>query len=119
MPEIQTKFFEKKKKYRVAMYLATTVKKDVAMNFIANNLGDGKVAVLFTIKFDPVLRCVHLNYLDEISACKGEAEYLMPPYSGFEVEHVDLNPDGVSFITIKAFHDNTLAGLQNVPTAVW
>jgi hypothetical protein len=119
MPAEAVEFFKSGKKYRTAMYLATSTKKSVAESFIRNNLGKGRVAVLFTINFDVVLGCMHINFLDEISAVKGEAEYLMPPYSGFEVESVKLDYAGVSNVTIKAFHDNTLPFLTGVPVASW
>lgn len=119
MPVEFANFFTTGKRYRAPMYLATSTSKKVAENFIRINTGAGKLAILFTVKFDPVLRCDHVNYIGKVSAVTAESEYLMPPYSAFEVLSANISSVCVSQVTIKAFHDNLLPDLKNLPTAPW
>lgn len=119
MPEEHFGFFEVGRVYRTNMFLASSAKLTVAKGFAINNAVDSKKQVIFTIQFDEDLLCAHANYMETISSCKGEAEFLMPPYSGFRVTDAVFVATGVSKVTIYAFPDNKAPELANVPLAPW
>ena len=119
MPREHFGFFTVGRVYRAPMFIASSSKKDVAESFMATNACNGKCAVMFTIQFHSVLKCQHVNFLDGISSCKGEAEFLMPPYSGFKVLSARFDPMDISEVTIYAFPDNKAADLDRVPLAPW
>jgi hypothetical protein len=119
MPEEYFDFFTEGTVYRVNRFIASSLRRAVAEDFMRLNATGGKSAVVFTIKFNPQLKCSHVNYLQNISLVKGEDEYLLPPYSGFKVISANINPGEVSEIVIYAFPDNMLPELNDVPLAPW
>merc|ERR1719424_592584 len=84
LPEAERCFFTKDKIYRVPMFLATSFKRGTAELFMKRMSKGGNKPTLFIFKFDPVKRCMHANYLGDVTAVSGEEEFLLPPYAGFK-----------------------------------
>eukprot|EP00930_Biecheleria_cincta_P068728 TRINITY_DN5651_c0_g1_i2.p1 TRINITY_DN5651_c0_g1~~TRINITY_DN5651_c0_g1_i2.p1 ORF type:complete len:1468 (+),score=263.47 TRINITY_DN5651_c0_g1_i2:68-4471(+) len=119
MPREHFSFFKKGKVYRAPMYVASSGQRKVAERFMRKH-GKGEMCrVMITIEFDKARKCGHVSYLESITSCKGEEEFLMPPYSGFRVISAEFIPDGVSELRIFAFPDNKSAELKRVPLAPW
>ena len=80
-------FFTVGKQYRVPGYLATSLEKDVAINFVLRAPDDmarviWKIAVDTRGIKDPLYRCKHAHLL-ELTHIPGEEEYLFVPYRSF------------------------------------
>jgi hypothetical protein len=108
-------------KFRAPRYTATSNKLHVAETFLANNSDPYKKdGVIWVIKLDRIYKCKHVNYLDAISSCKGEAEFLFQAYSPFEVEDVKEPTDSEPFttITLKAAVDGKHES-EHLPLSPW
>jgi len=100
-------FFQVGVKYRVPMYLATSLRRDVAEQFMRNdNSADEKIiwTILMEAEADMYnASLVHRTYF------AGEAEYLFTPFSVFTVADVSWRAGTASRphrITLKASADN-------------
>merc|ERR1712118_477193 len=100
--------------YRVGMALPSA-ETDHTANLFMNNNGypDDADRLLTDILVDKEDKCMHLNSFDGLSKVAGEAEWVFPPYSAFQVVRFDwVKKVGVrNFwkLTIKALPDNKLA----------
>ena len=120
--------------YRCGKFLATSLEFDTAKlfaKFVASTdaipgvCGERK-RVIFEIQFNDQ-RCMHANYIGpNETEVKGEAELLLPPYSGFEVVSVpdfsDPVPvEGYYQIVLRAFNNNvgTDSVSEAAPVAIW
>jgi len=103
------------KRFRSKMFLASSFNRSVAMNFCEKqydgrkdpNDPEGSGKVLIKIEFEHH-NCCHVNYIDK-SEFPQEKEFLLPPYSAFELKRVirSSNLDGKPhMIVIKALRDN-------------
>lgn len=86
MPHKHLEFFAVGKKYRVAGFLATSLKKDTAREFMQReNQFHGEPCVLWIINIDR--NCLHVSYVEKTHV-NTEEEYLFAPYSPFKVVNV-------------------------------
>jgi len=118
LPEAERSWFTEGKIYRVPMFLATSFQQDTAQSFMRRMSNSVNKPTLFIFNFDPEDKCKHANYLGDVTAVKGEDEFLLPPYSGFQVEGVQWSR-GQSVVNLKVFSDNHCPELSNVPLAKW
>ena len=114
------------------MFIATSLDHGTATNFALNIASPDPIPgvcgprkrVLFEVRFD-AQRCMHANYIGKgETEVPGEAELLLPPYSGFEVVSVpnfdEPKPDDEFYtIVLKAMHDNKGLVGEDVPVARW
>lgn len=93
MPRAELKFWRKKGfLYRASMPLATSSQKLPQFAKKANP-NEGMVAVKFTFKFHGTTK--HVAYLEKITSCKGEEEWLFQGYSPFKItKHITANDLG-------------------------
>lgn len=128
LPEEHVDFFSVGKQFRSNMFLATSFDKSVAVSDFMNKVKP-KSRVVWKFQFEH-LNCSHVNFLggEEMqSAVKTEAEFLLAPYSIFEVVEVDKSVDVEARehrITLRVFPDNKLKldGLddsESLPLAPW
>ena len=75
-------FFVAGRVFRQPAYLATSFSREVALRFLRRSTMAAKV--LWIVRIDPVLKCVHVNLVTR-SNVPGEEEYLFAPYSTFTV----------------------------------
>merc|ERR1711896_5199 len=86
-------FLEANKKFRVAMYLATSFAERQAWWFISQAPHNAdRIPVLITFKLHPSLKCNHADYIESMSLNPGEQEFLYAPYSSFTVADAQI-PD--------------------------
>ena len=79
--------------------------------------------VLWTFRFDPDLRCKHVNFIDRTDGTvRNEDEFLFTPYSAFTVVSVTWNPDPTWMrpheIVLDVAADNQTMP-ENLPLAPW
>ena len=123
-------FFVAGKKYRIPMFLATSLNRQVAENFMAMAADRGEPPVIWTIKVDPrgaaelKYRCKHVNQVAK-SSVPGEFEFLYAPYSVGTIESVTMPPAGATpsphcpiRIVVVAALDNKSEPLD-LPLAPW
>merc|ERR1712137_736732 len=82
------KMLESKQIYRVPMALAASQDESLAKRFLgmfAQN-PEEKYPVLFVIHFHPVEKCTQVNFLESVTTCQGEFEWLFAAYSTFQVK---------------------------------
>jgi len=117
LPDAYRSFYVPGIKYRVPMFLASSMDVSVANTFIYYAKEEGLSTVRWRILLDPRgardmnWRCSHVNLVSKSYLGSAEAEYLFAPYSTFTVREVrwSANPtDGRSphEITIEAAVDN-------------
>jgi len=132
IPRKGLSFFKEGLEYRTNMFLATSLKKEKAEEFIALYYENYQKA---TPKRDPVLfivhflgKCRHVNYIEsKMSEVKGENEFLFPPYSAFKVLTVELQTvptdNTPHIIHLEAFVENKeeLPGgaREDLPLSSW
>ena len=111
-------------KYRVPGFLATSVKKSVAMGF-ALAAPKNHSCALWCIQFDPRgelnphYRVRHMTFVNK-TLIPGEGEYLFAPYSVFTLVSINwsANRDKPHEFTILAARDNKNED-ENLPLALW
>merc|ERR1711988_1736708 len=106
MPEHHLPFFAVGRRFRSAMFVASSFDEAVAREFMARVPAD-VAPTLWKVRFDPVRRCKHVNFLDGLSTVNREAEFLFPPYSVFTVLEVERAPSHLT-IVLQAAVDNLL-----------
>merc|ERR1712146_528704 len=118
MPVHFRSFFTKGKLFRVPMFFASSFELGRAMYFAQENSSMDKPPLRFEILFEPPtweggMGCVHALFIAAVSAVACELEFLMPPYSAFEVieEPILEDPSNgkCSIIKLRALHDNRMA----------
>ena len=117
MPRDSLKFFQAKRQYRANMFLATSDDKNKAKEF-ASGAKESEVPTLFYVHWDKYQGCIHVNYLEDLTAVKNEREYLFPPYSTFTVIREAEQQGGFHVIHISAEHDNK-SHSENLPLSSW
>ena len=81
LPDEHRSFFTVGKKYRTTRFVATSFRRSVAERFVSRRPDPAvNKAILWTVRFHPTGRCMHVNYLQDLSALD-ESELLFPPYS--------------------------------------
>jgi hypothetical protein len=124
MPSSETASFVPDKKYRVNMLLATSFKDAKAFDFMAEGMtrNPHHVPVLFRFHFDPVLRCKHVFYIEELTAVPGECEFLLVAYSAFKVLVVTPPsagpPSTPLIIDVSVLPDNKMEP-EDLPLQAW
>ena len=89
LPDEHRSFFTVGKKYRTTRFVATSFRRSVAERFVSRRPDPAvNKAILWTVRFHRTDRCMHVNYLQDLSALD-ESEFLFPPYSVFTVREVD------------------------------
>jgi len=120
-PKEHRSFFEKDKKYRAPMFIATSALKEVAFQLCHRAAQAGYEPILWYFKVHPDLRCLHVNYLAKTN-CPGEEEFLFSASSVFTVEKNDWkeNPtwEEPHEIYLKVAPDN-LSHPDDLPSAPW
>jgi len=121
MPSDKQYFFKPSIKYRSPMFLATSFRKEVAINFCRTAQHSGTDPVIWHFHFDPMYKCVHVNYIRK-SQVDSEDEFLFSAYSVFTVERVEwkdvpvwTNPHIIHLIVSP---DNLLEP-ADLPLAPW
>ncbi|KAK3240111.1 hypothetical protein CYMTET_50022 [Cymbomonas tetramitiformis] len=116
-------FFTKGKEYRVPMFLATSFKKRIALNFMRRCAEDTD-AILWTVHVPD--GCCNVSYLptsnmQDENGVATEDEYLFVPYSAFKVLKVSwslipsINPHEVH---VQAVKDNARTS-EDLPLSPW
>jgi hypothetical protein len=122
LPRRHRPFFTIGKRYRVPMFLATSGDRPTADAFMQRQAEE---PVLWTFRFDPALRCNHVNFIDRTDNTAGsEAEFLFSPFSAFEVLSVlwSAQPHWTRphEIVVKVAPDNTaMEWPEDLPLAPW
>ena len=101
--------------FRTKMFLATSFMREIPMENFLPTVPSNLCAVLFTIKIDPIKKCMHANYLDNPMHTKVgvEREFLYPPYSAFTVK--DVTPPA----SISAPWEVVLEAAFDVKSDLW
>jgi len=89
------RFFLEGLQYRVPMFLATSFKEDVPIDFMQRGMQNapaGHTPVLFKFCLDQKNGCDHALYIEKISLCQNEHELLFVPYSSFQVLKITIPP---------------------------
>ena len=102
----------KERKIRTRMFVASSFSRNIAEGFADEwyDMNDAASAgkVLFRFQFERH-RCLHVNYIDK-SGFPGEKEFLLPPYTGLELQEVKESHDHKAgkphIITLKVCVDN-------------
>merc|ERR1712187_362922 len=105
MPMWARGFFTLGKVYRVPMFLATSFQRHTAETFMRITSSGDHRPTMFLFHFDPLYKCRHVNFLEHAPSIKVEAEFLMPPYSGFQVLLAQWSETKVSEIHLRVFCD--------------
>jgi len=117
-------FFAIGKKYRVPGYLATSLRRKIAVSF-ALRAAENMARVLWRISVDtrgitdPIYRCRHAFVLEK-THIPGEEEYLFVPYSTFTVMEAKWSDNSTEphEILVAASQDN-LNEDDDLPLAPW
>ncbi|CAE7460754.1 unnamed protein product [Symbiodinium sp. CCMP2592] len=117
IPHDSLKFFQAKRQYRVNMFLATSDDKRKAQEFAEGAEGT-EVPTLFHVHWHKDNGCIHVNYLEHITAVKSEREYLFPPYSTFTVMQMAKKQGRFYVIHIFAEPDNKSCS-EELPLSSW
>jgi len=120
MPKADLEWFldlEKRgcKKFRSKMFIASSFNRSIAEDFCERQYDgrkdptdpEGSGKVLIKIEFEHH-NCCHVNYIDK-SEFPREKEFLLPPYSAFELKQVNPSKDldgRAHMIVIKALPNN-------------
>jgi len=122
LPDDKTSFFQPGKVFRVPMYLATSLNKDVAEKFCRRAMTDGFPPVLWILHLNNKYGCYHVNFVDRTNV-PGESEFLFVAYSVFTVMSVEKipNPTWMNPIVIHldVAVDNMLFENQKLPLSPW
>ena len=76
--------------------------------------------MLWIVRIDPVLKCVHVNLVEKTNV-PGEEEYLFAPYSAFTVVSAKWGAGTAAephIIELRAAPDNKAAP-EDLPLAPW
>jgi len=77
--------------YRVPMAIATTKKGNFSLNhMIENSHPAEEPMVQWRFHLSPSERCMHANSLEPVTLLHGEDEFLLPPYSSFRPEKMEM-----------------------------
>lgn len=123
LPEEHMPFFTVGRKYRSNMFIASSVDDTVALGFRDNATCQVPFKkVMWRFHFPPS-GCHHSQFIERYSSCRGELEFLLPPYSCFEI--IGCTPVGIDniIIDVNVFHNNqevgALIGSESWPLAPW
>lgn len=117
LPAEHEAFFAVGRRFRTSMFVATSFDEAVARQFMARAPADVQ-PVLWRVRFDPVRRCKHVNYVGALStASSREAEFLFPPYSVFSVLRLERAQHHL-IVELQAAVDN-LHEPTELPLAPW
>jgi len=117
LPDEHRSFFTVGRRYRTTRFVATSFRRSVAERFVSRRPDPAvNKAILWTVRFHPTDRCMHVNYLQDLSALD-ESEFLFPPYSVFTVQKVDWSASPLR-VTLHAAVDNK-EELEDLPLAPW
>jgi hypothetical protein len=111
-------FFIEGKKYRVNMFLATSFKREKAMEFArADYARAGNPPTMFIFHYSAA-GCVHVNYIK--SLIPEESEFLFPAFSAFTVRSTNFSSSTteLSEIHLDVAPDN-LTESENLPLSPW
>ena len=86
-------FFSQGRLYRSNQYTATSFEKATAERFLGYQ-GATSPKVLWTIEFDPIDGCKHVNLMSD-TPYPDEVEFLFAPFSAFEVLKEPRDPGEV------------------------
>ena len=104
------------------MFLATSADRPTANAFMQRQAEE---SILWTFRFDPALRCNHVNFIDRTDNTAGcEAEFLFSPFSAFEVLSVSWSTQPhwtrPHQIVVEIAPDNTaMEWPVDLPLAPW
>jgi hypothetical protein len=115
LPDERRSFFTPGKKYRCPSLLATSASLDVAMDFMRRAQ---QPRVLWRVHVDPRRRCVHVNYVERVTAVPGEQEFLYAAYSTFTVQAITYNADQHWVVDLFAAPDNRDES-EHLPLSPW
>ena len=117
LPAEHEPFFTVGRRFRTCMFVATSFDEAVARQFMARAPADMQ-PVLWRVRFDPVRRCKHVNYVGALStASSREAEFLFPPYSVFSVLRLERSQRHL-MVELQAAVDNLHEPIE-LPLAPW
>jgi len=116
-------------KYRAKMLIATSFAERIATRFMAASLsesaarGESHVPVLFRFHFDPIKRCKHVYYIEDLTAVRNEDEFLLAAYSAFKVRSVTpgnaaATPTVPAIVEVDVLPDNS-EEKEDLPLLSW
>jgi hypothetical protein len=118
LPIEHRSFFIEGKKYRVNMFLATSFKREKAMEFArADYARAGNPPTMFIFHYSAA-GCVHVNYIK--SLIPEESEFLFPAFSVFTVRSTNFSSSTaeLSEIHLDVAPDNFTES-ENLPLSPW
>jgi len=118
LPSKHQWFYEKGKKFRTDMFVATSFHIDVAQEFWRRADED---PVEWKVCFGANKVCRHVNFISGVSEVEDEKEFLFPPYSVFTVKEVHWSDDLSAEphrVVLQAAMDNANEP-EDLPVAPW
>jgi len=110
-------FFVPDVKFRIPSFFATSSNQDVALCFMRKT-PNKDMRVLWVVHLPSAAECAHVRLIDAKSSCKGEEEYLFPPYSTFTVLSSSKDEQGHYVVELQAAACNKLED-ESLPSAPW
>merc|ERR1719329_302625 len=94
--------------YRAPIAIATTRKGTLSIDFMTEkSYPRDALMAQWVFHIDPRQKCVHINCLEPVTLLSGEEEFLLPPYSSFRTQKVEMLPHptlpGQSFYRIDVY----------------
>eukprot|EP00668_Euglena_longa_P006795 GGOE01008121.1.p1 GENE.GGOE01008121.1~~GGOE01008121.1.p1 ORF type:complete len:665 (-),score=190.78 GGOE01008121.1:284-2278(-) len=123
LPDEHRPFFSSGRKYRVPMFTATSVDRDLCQRIFCRRaeMHHKQPPVLWVIALDERDGCKHVNYI-HTTECKEEQEYLFTPYSVFSVQSAQWKEapqwKDPHIIYLRAAVDNRLEP-EDLPLSPW
>jgi len=108
------------KKFRSRMFLATSFSRDKAIDTFMPMVPTGRVAVLTVVHIDSVRKTMSARYLESLTHCADEAEFLYVPYSVFTVRRVREPVEDANYWVVEL--DAAVDGkdeTEDLPLAPW
>ena len=122
LPDEHRAFFAVGRRFRSRMFVASSFRRRVALYFMKRQKNP---RVLWTLRFDAENGCQHVNLLRRADGSQiAEAEFLLSPYTAFEVIEVARGCAGTDDdphrITLAVAHDNQCETWpEDLPLAPW
>jgi len=124
LPAAHRGFFRAGRRFRCPCFVASSFRKATALKFMARQ---SHPCVLWTLRFDPTLRCLHVNLIRALDGgqFQDEQEFLLSPYTAFEVLEVAPATRGTEHdphrVTLAVAADNLdlAAWPEDLPTSPW
>eukprot|EP00667_Euglena_gracilis_P003638 EG_transcript_3648 len=123
LPDEHRPFFTTGRKYRVPMFTATSIDRDLCQRIFCRRAETHhkQPPVLWVIALDERDGCKHVNYI-HTTECKEEQEYLFSPYSVFTVQTTDWKAaphwKDPHIVYLRAAVDNRLEP-EDLPLSPW